>query len=132
MFAGIDYQIDLSKPAGERIVNVIFRGKPLEDDQRLQLAVNNYRYSSALKTQKLVEGKRNWESPLSIRDMLVAYIKEHGTIEPEVDNNWSIVGVDLNSPYRDAIIKMVNEGKLEVPYARSLNVNELKERGIIK
>ena len=132
MFAGIDYQIDLSKPAGQRIVNVVFKGKPLEDDQRLQLAVNNYRYSSALRTQKLVEGKRNWESPLSIRDMLVAYIKEHGTIEPEVDNNWSIVGVDLNSPYRDTIIKMVNDGELEVPYAKSLNVNELKEQGIIK
>ena len=131
MFAGVDYQIDLSKPAGERIVNLTFKGKPVVGDQRFKLAVNNYRYSSALKTQKLVEGKRSWESSQSIRDMLVAYIKEHGTISPEVDDNWSITGVDLSSPYRDEIIKMVNDGKLDVPYAKSLNVDELKAQGII-
>ena len=131
MFAGVDYQIDLSKPAGERIVNLTFKGKPVVGDQRFKLAVNNYRYSSALKTQKLVEGKRSWESSQSIRDMLVAYIKEHGTISPEVDDNWSITGVDLSSPYRDEIIKMVNDGKLDVPYAKSLNVDELKTQGII-
>ena len=132
MFEGVDYQIDLSKPAGQRIVNVMFKGKPLADDQKLQLAVNNYRYSSALKTQKLVAEKRNWESSQSIRDMLVAYLKQQGTITPEVDNNWAIVGIDLSSPYRDAIIKMVNEGKLEVPYAKSLNIDDLKKANVIK
>jgi 2',3'-cyclic-nucleotide 2'-phosphodiesterase/3'-nucleotidase len=132
MFAGVDYQIDLSKPVGQRIVNLTFKGKPLADDQRLQLAVNNYRYSSALKTQKLVAGKRNWESSQSIRDMLVAYIKEQGTITPEVDNNWSITGVDLSSPYRDEVIQMVNDGKLDVPYAKSLNIDDLKKAGVIK
>jgi 2',3'-cyclic-nucleotide 2'-phosphodiesterase/3'-nucleotidase len=132
MFAGLDYQIDLSKPAGQRIVNVMFKGHPLADDEKLMLAVNNYRYSSGLKAQKLVAGKRCWESSNSIRDMLVAYIKEQGTLKPEVNNNWSIVGVDLSSPYRDEVIKMVNDGKLEVPYAKSLNVNDLKAAGVIK
>jgi 2',3'-cyclic-nucleotide 2'-phosphodiesterase/3'-nucleotidase len=64
--------------------------------------------------------------------MLVAYIKEKGTIYPKVDNNWKIVGVNLDSPYRNEVIKMVNEGKLEVPYGKSLNINELKKQGIIK
>ncbi|MGE4583246.1 MAG: bifunctional UDP-sugar hydrolase/5'-nucleotidase [Sphaerochaeta sp.] len=132
MFAGVDYEIDLSQPAGSRIKNVMFKGKPLSDTQQLTLAVNNYRYSSALKAQKLVAGTKEWESPNSIRDMLVAYIKAHGTIYPKVDNNWKIVGVNLSSPYRDQVIKMVNDGKLEVPYAKSLNINELKKQGIIK
>jgi 2',3'-cyclic-nucleotide 2'-phosphodiesterase/3'-nucleotidase len=132
MFSGVDYEIDLSKPVGQRIKNVMFKGKPLSDTQNLTLAVNNYRYSSALKAQKLVSGVREWESPNSIRDMLVAYIKEKGTIYPKVDNNWKIVGVNLDSPYRNEVIKMVNEGKLEVPYGKSLNINELKKQGIIK
>jgi 2',3'-cyclic-nucleotide 2'-phosphodiesterase/3'-nucleotidase len=79
-----------------------------------------------------VAGKRNWESSQSIRDMLVAYIKEQGTITPEVDNNWSITGVDLSSPYRDEVIQMVNDGKLDVPYAKSLNIDDLKKAGVIK
>jgi 2',3'-cyclic-nucleotide 2'-phosphodiesterase/3'-nucleotidase len=132
MFSGVDYEIDLSKPEGQRIKNVMFKGKPLSDTQKLTLAVNNYRYSSALKAQKLVSGVREWESPNSIRDMLVAYIKEKGTIYPKVDNNWKIVGVNLDSPYRKQVIKMVNEGKLESPYNKSLNIDELRKQGIIK
>ena len=132
MFEGVDYEIDLSQPEGSRIKNVMFKGKPLRDTQELTLAVNNYRYSSALKAQKLVEGKRIWESPNSIRDMLVEYIKENKVIYPTVNNNWKITGVNLSSMYRNQVIKMVNDGTIEVPYASSLNVNELKEKGIIK
>lgn len=132
MFAGVDYKIDLSKPAGQRIIELMYQGKPLADTQELKLAVNNYRYSSALKAYKLVEANRDWESPRSIRDYLVEYIQEHQEISPEVDNNWEIVGIDLASPYRDEIIQLVNEGKIDVPYDQSLNVNELLKQGIIK
>ena len=65
MFAGVDYEIDLSQPKGERIKNVMFKGEPLKDDQQLTLAVNNYRYSSALKSGGLVSGTRRWESSSS-------------------------------------------------------------------
>ena len=104
----------------------------MADTTQLTLAVNNYRYSSALKAQKLVAGKREWESPNSIRDMLVEYIKEQGTIVPKVDNNWKIVGVDLSSPYRKQVVDLVNAGKLDVPYATSLNVEVLKKQGVVK
>ena len=132
MFAGVDYEIDLSKPVGQRIVNVMYKGAPLKDDQLLKLAVNNYRYSSALKAQNLVAGKREWESPNSIRDMLVEHIKTEGSISPKFDGNWRIVGVDLSSPYRDEVIKKVNSGEIPVPYGASLNIQKLKEAGIIK
>ncbi len=123
MFEGVSYEIDLSQPAGQRIKNVIFKGKPLRDDQELTLAVNNYRYSSALKAQNLVAGKREWESPNSIRDMLVEYIKEQGVIRPEVNNNWKITGVNLSHPKRQQLIDKVNSGALEVPYAEPLTAD---------
>lgn len=132
MFAGVDYKIDLSKPEGERIVDVMFKGKPLKDDQKLTLVVNNYRYASALKTENLVSEKKEWESPNSIRDMIVEYITKEQTIAPEVDNNWSIIGVDLTSPYREQGIKLVEEGKIEVPSNVSLNEIELKKQGLLK
>lgn len=131
MFAGVDYEIDLSRPAGQRIVNLMFKGAPLKDEQRLKLAVNNYRYSSALKAMNLVSGKREWESPNSIRDMLVEYIKSAGTISPTIDENWRIVGVDLRSTYRDDVIRRVNNGEIPVPYGASLNIQKLKDAGII-
>ncbi|WP_320129355.1 5'-nucleotidase C-terminal domain-containing protein [uncultured Sphaerochaeta sp.] len=131
MFAGVDYDIDLSKPVGKRIVNVMYKGKPLADTQKLTLAVNNYRYSSALKAQKLVAATKEWESPNSIRDMLVQYIQENKVIEPKIDNNWKIIGVDFASPDRSKAIALVNDGKIEVPYAKSLNVNDLKQAGLL-
>ena len=126
MFAGVNYEIDLSQPAGSRIKNVTFKGSPLKDDQQLTLAVNNYRYSSALKQYKLVSETKEWESPNSIRDMLVSYIQKSGSISPVVDNNWKIVGVDLqtSNPERAKLIALVNAGQLAVPYNTSLNVTE--------
>ena len=103
IFSGVDYEINLSKPKGERIENVMFRGEPLADDQVLTLAVNNYRYASTLKP-----------------------FDEHSPVEPIVDNNWRITGVDLSlGDFRRAeIIGWINEGKLEVPYDESYNLED--------
>ena len=125
MFEGVDYEIDLSQEAGQRIKNVMFKGEPLKDDQELTLAVNNYRYSSGLKTLKLVAGTKEWESSEPIRDMIVNYFAEHSPVEPTVNNNWKIVGVDLqlDNPERAEIIKKINAGEIETPYAKSYNLN---------
>ena len=124
MFEGVDYEIDLSQPKGSRIKNVMFHGEPLEDDDVLSLAVNNYRYSSALKAQGLVSGKRNWESSESIRDMIVDYFAENSPVAPFVTDNWKIVGVDLSEddPRRAELVKLINEGYLDTPYAASYNL----------
>ena len=124
MFAGVEYEINLSKPKGERIENVMFNGESLRDDQVLKLAVNNYRYSSAIQAYKLAEGKHDWESSGSIRDMIVGYFHDHSPVEPEVDSNWRITGVDLSGddPRRAEIIGYINDGLLDTPYDRSYNL----------
>ena len=124
MFLGVDYEIDLSEPKGNRIKNVMFKGNPLKDTDELTLAVNNYRYSSALKGKGLVSAKKEWESSSSIRDMLVDYFKKNSPVKPEVANNWKIVGVDLmqDNPKRAEIIARINNGEIETPYSKSYNI----------
>lgn len=124
MFSGVDYEINLSKPKGQRIENVMFKGRPLQDDDVLTLAVNNYRYSSCLKANHFVEAKRDWESSGSVRDMIVAYFAAHSPVEPEVTDNWRITGVDLSldDPRRAELIGWINEGLLPVPYNQSYNL----------
>ena len=126
MFEGVDYEIDLSQPKGERIRNVMFHGEPLADDATLTLAVNNYRYSSALKAQGLVAGKKDWESSNSIRDMIVQYFAANSPVEPFMTDNWRIVGVDLSEddPRRAELISLINEGLLDPPYAASYNLSD--------
>ena len=124
-FIGLNYEVNLSKPAGERIENVTFKGEPLTDDMTLTLCVNDYRYTG-LKNEGIISGEKQWESSASVRDMLVAYLAEHDPLEPVVDNNWKITGVDLqlDNPERAAYIEKINAGELATPYNKSINLNE--------
>ena len=124
-FIGLNYEVNLSKPAGQRIENVTFKGEPLADDQILTLCVNDYRYTG-LKNEGIISGEKEWESSASVRDMLVAYLAEHDPLEPVVDNNWKITGVDLqkDNPERAAYIEKINAGELATPYNKSINLNE--------
>ena len=124
-FIGLNYEVNLSKPAGQRIENVTFQGQPLTDDMTLTLCVNDYRYTG-LKNEGIISGEKQWESSASVRDMLVAYLAEHDPLEPVVDNNWKITGVDLqlDNPERAAYIEKINAGELATPYNKSINLNE--------
>ena len=124
-FIGLNYEVNLSKPAGQRIENVTFQGQPLTDDMTLTLCVNDYRYTG-LKNEGIISGEKTWESSASVRDMLVAYLAEHDPLEPVVDNNWKITGVDLqlDNPERAAYIEKINAGELATPYNKSINLNE--------
>ena len=42
--AGVNYVIDLRQPVGHRVVELTYKGKPLDDTQKLRVAINNYRY----------------------------------------------------------------------------------------
>ena len=129
MFSGVDYEINLSKPKGQRIENVMCKGRPLQDDETLTLAVNNFRYSSTLKALNIVAGSRDWESSNSVRDMIVDWFGKHSPVEPEVFNNWRITGVDLGvtDPRRDELVNWINEGLLAVPSDRSYNLTDYDE-----
>jgi 2',3'-cyclic-nucleotide 2'-phosphodiesterase / 3'-nucleotidase / 5'-nucleotidase len=139
MFAGVNYMIDISQPAGKRIANVTFGGKAITDDQVLTLAINNYRYSG-LKAAGIISGEPVFNSdPKSLRAYIKDYIEKTGTIEPVVDNNWSIIGANLSHPLRTTIIDMVKAGTLTIPKsadgrtpnAKALNVYELMADGTL-
>ncbi len=130
-FAGVNYKVDISKPVGHRIVDLIFKGDLVKENQKLKLATSDYCYFANLKGRKLAKNNYIWKSSNTIRDMIVEYIKNQGIISPQVDNNWEITGVDLESPYKEKIIKLVNEGSIELPYNKALNIDELKKLGLI-
>lgn len=114
-FAGVNYEIDISKPAGSRIQNVTYQGKPLSDTQTLVLALNNYRYGGLVTAGLLNESDVVYEGG-AIRDMITDYVAALKTpLMPECDNNWKIVGADLNDPQKDLIYEKVRSGELTVP-----------------
>jgi 2',3'-cyclic-nucleotide 2'-phosphodiesterase/3'-nucleotidase len=91
MAEGVDYEIDLTQPPGRRIRNLRWHGKPLEDDQPLRIAVNNYRAGGSAGYSMFRGAKIVWRSPDEIRDLVIQYYSEHKTLPAHPENNWRVV-----------------------------------------
>jgi 2',3'-cyclic-nucleotide 2'-phosphodiesterase / 3'-nucleotidase len=88
---GVFYEIDLTQPVGSRVLNLNFRGKPLDAAQKLRVAINNYRYTGG-GGYSVYKGLPILESPgVEIRDLLIDYLTRVGKIPAETDGNWKIV-----------------------------------------
>jgi 2',3'-cyclic-nucleotide 2'-phosphodiesterase / 3'-nucleotidase / 5'-nucleotidase len=151
MFYGIDYEIDISKPAGERIVNLTKNGKPVMDEDVLYVAVNNYRANSHLlkagaifeEGEKLPEFVGKTDDPSMglgdgrVRDLIVKYVQEelNGEITPSVTNNWKLTGYSWDEAQRAEAVKLINDGKIEIPRSedgRTPNVKAVNVDDLLK
>lgn len=122
MLTGVKYEINISKPAGDRIENLKFNDdKKVEDNDVVYLTVNDYRYSSNLapifdngEHEKVYETTN--DSLSDIRDMIAEYIVnvKGGTIERSVDNNWKLTGVKYNEPLRNEVTKLINNKTIDL------------------
>lgn len=91
--AGAEYTIDLSRPAGSRIMSLAVRGKPVADGDSFTLALNNYRRSGGGGYAMLKDAPEVYTSTAEIRDLLIAEVERRRHISPRdyFQRNWSIV-----------------------------------------
>jgi 2',3'-cyclic-nucleotide 2'-phosphodiesterase / 3'-nucleotidase len=90
MAEGVEYEIDLKQPEGQRIKNLRWHGQPLADDQPLRIALNNHRAGGGSGFSMFLGAKLLWESHEDIRDMMVRYYSEKGVLPARADNNWHV------------------------------------------
>jgi 2',3'-cyclic-nucleotide 2'-phosphodiesterase/3'-nucleotidase len=88
---GVDYEIDLRRPVGDRIAGLRFHGEPLDPGRKLRLAINNYRYNGGGGYTMLAGLPVLWRSSVEIRDLIVDWVESHGTVPSEPTENWRIV-----------------------------------------
>lgn len=93
MLAGVDYDIDVSKPVGERIVNLSREGAAVEPDAEFVLAVNNYRRSGGGNFPEVPAAPVVYNEQVEIRQALIDAATESGTIDPAdfAVENWKLV-----------------------------------------
>ncbi|NQU66703.1 MAG: 5'-nucleotidase C-terminal domain-containing protein [Candidatus Marinimicrobia bacterium] len=93
MYSGVDYVLDLTKPIGQRVVYLELEGQPIKPDQKLVLAINNYRAGGGGGYSMFKEGKILWQSQSVIRDFMVDYIYETQILDPDdyYNENWHLI-----------------------------------------
>ncbi|MFD0152424.1 bifunctional metallophosphatase/5'-nucleotidase [Streptomyces sp. NPDC055721] len=80
--SGLTYEIDIAKPAGSRIVNLSFEGKPLDPAAQFVLAVNNYRASGGGAFPHVANAQQLWANSDEIRNTIIQWVKAKGTVDP--------------------------------------------------
>ena len=105
--AGIIYDVDVTKPKGEKItIKSMPDGSPFEEDKTYKVAVNSYRGNGGgdlltkgagiphdeLKSRILTSTDKD------LRFYLIKEIEKRGSITPRVTPNWRFVPSDLTAP----------------------------------
>jgi 2',3'-cyclic-nucleotide 2'-phosphodiesterase/3'-nucleotidase len=88
---GVTYTLDISKPFGQRIQDLSFRGKPLDPNQKLKLATNSYRVNGGGGYAMYKNSTVVYRSGEEIRELIIDWVERHKTIPTEPSNNWRIV-----------------------------------------
>lgn len=93
MAEGVTYEIDVTKPFGQRIQNLKFKGQSLAPIQKLRVVTNNYRVNGGGGYTMYQGAPVVYRSSEEVRELIIDWVERHKTIPTETDNNWRIVGV---------------------------------------
>jgi len=88
---GVTYDLDISKPPGQRIQNLRFHGQPLAPSKKLRLATNNYRVNGGGGYTMYKDAPVVYRSSEEIRELIIDWVERHQIIPTTPDNNWRIV-----------------------------------------
>ena len=89
---GVSYDIDLTKPFGQRIQNLKFKGQTLDPKQKLRVVTNNYRVNGGGGYAMYKNAPVVYRSSAEVRELIIDWVEKNKTIPTQTDNNWRIVG----------------------------------------
>ncbi|HYW49810.1 MAG TPA: 5'-nucleotidase C-terminal domain-containing protein, partial [Gemmatimonadaceae bacterium] len=90
--SGVDYTIDLSRPPGQRITRLQFRGRSVQPTDSFTLAVNNYRQGGGGGFAMLAGAPVVYEKDVDIRQLVIDEVARVGEIDPRTyaARNWRL------------------------------------------
>ena len=98
--AGIDYEVDLTKPDGQKVrIIQMSNGEPFDEHKWYKVVMNSYRANGGgeLLTrgagipQDSLENRVIWHTDMDQRHYLTEEIQRQGTINPQPNKNWRFV-----------------------------------------
>ena len=95
--SGMTYRFDAGKPVGERIVEVLVDGKPLELDKTYKLVTNDFMAAGG-DDYTMFEGKTFIAEGGLLSDVLIDYVKELGEVAPTVEGRIVAIPAEVEAP----------------------------------
>ncbi|MDO1529233.1 bifunctional 2',3'-cyclic-nucleotide 2'-phosphodiesterase/3'-nucleotidase [Fulvimonas sp. R45] len=126
--AGLRYVIDVSKPAGQRIVALTLDGKPVAPDQPFVVVTNNYRASGGGRFPGLDGKSIVLAAPDGTREILAAWLRRHPDLEAKdlPARSWRFAPLKTRGP----VTFTAASGKQDVARADGFDgIRQLKENG---
>lgn len=90
MWEGIEYELDVSRKVGERVVKLTRQGALIEPDQEYEVAMNNYRAGGGGEYEMYRGKPIVREVTVDMSELIAGYIREKGTIEASCNGNWRV------------------------------------------
>lgn len=128
MAMGVTYEVDLTRPAGDRILHLSWQGQPLEPGRRLRVAVNGYRAAGggdfAMIRRATVISRPALRAPAALLD----YVRRHPRVEGGREHGWTLVPDYVWTPERPLIDRIVRLGLAPPGLVRHLVPDEPARR----
>ena len=112
---GIDYEVDLTKPDGQKVrILQMSNGQPFDEKRWYKVVMNSYRANGggelltrgASIPKDSLEGRVLFHSELDQRYYLTQEIERMGTVDPQPNHNWRFVPEEWAKPAlkRDSLL----------------------------
>ncbi|XEC95950.1 bifunctional UDP-sugar hydrolase/5'-nucleotidase [Paenibacillus tarimensis] len=91
MWEGIEYRLNISNPAGERVVKLFYKGHAIDLDAQYDVVMNNYRAAGG-GDYFMFQGKPVVkEIQIDMVELLANYVLEERVIISTCNHNWSVI-----------------------------------------
>ena len=107
---GVEYEIDLSRPEGARVVNLRWRGKPLDPNARLKVVANSYRLAGGGDYVTLRRARRVWQLGQPMPQLLARWVAGRHTLTAEGPTSWTVLPDYAGAAERPLIDRLVRLG----------------------
>jgi 2',3'-cyclic-nucleotide 2'-phosphodiesterase/3'-nucleotidase len=92
MAQGVSYDIDLTRPSGQRILNLKYKGQLLSPTQKLRVVTNNYRVNGGGGFNMYKNAPVIYRSSEEVRELIIDWVERNKTVPTQADQNWKIIG----------------------------------------
>ncbi|MBQ9010383.1 MAG: bifunctional metallophosphatase/5'-nucleotidase [Clostridia bacterium] len=87
-FSGIDYTIDVRRPAGDRVTRMEIDGRPVSMEERVTLCINSYRFSGTSDYDMLPGQPVVQDIQVDVANAIIAYLLDHNHVTVDT-HRWS-------------------------------------------